>query len=93
MTTNSVNSIVCKIKKEFPCEAISEPICAEIRKALSRGVMPIFNDIDCCCSLGERSKRCFISKEIIEMRMYALGFTKMYEEIIEPDLDEEGEWN
>lgn len=93
MTTYSVNSIVCKVKKAFPCEAISEPICVEIRNALSRGVMPKFSDVECNCIKDERAKRCAISTKAIEMRLYAIGVINMCEAMMEAEPDEEGEWN
>lgn len=93
MTTYSVNSIVCKVKKAFPCEAISEPICVEIRSAISHGVMPEFSDVECSCFYEKRIKKCTISKQLIETRLYALGITKMCEAMVKPELAEEGEWN
>lgn len=93
MTTYSVNSIVCKIKNAFPCEAISEPICEEVCKALSCGIMPKFEDVECSCTFNKRAKTCIITGKSIETRMRVLGITEMCKDMIRSDPNEEGEWN
>lgn len=92
MTNYSVNSIVNKIKKAFPCEAISEPICAEVKRAISSGVMPKFNDVECTCIKDKKSKKCNVSTKFIETKLYALGVVEMCQAMVKPELVEEGEY-
>lgn len=92
MTICSEKSIMIKIRKEFPCEAISEPICVEAHRVLTDGNIPKFETVTCECFNGDRRKVCHVSKSYIEDKLRELGLYEMRAEIIKGDPDEEGEW-
>ena len=92
MTICSEKSIMWKIRREFPCEAISEPICAEAHRVLTCGIMPKFSAITCECFTGSKRKVCIFSKAYIEGKLHEVGLYEMCAELMKGDPDEEGEW-
>lgn len=92
MHTYREQNIKYRIKKTFPCEAVNEPICSEIARALTSGNIPEFQAVKCRCVSGNVEKRCNFSKEYIEEKMREIGIENMIKENVEADPDEEGEW-
>lgn len=92
MTTCSESAIMWKIRKTFECEAVSEPICNEVSRAIILGTMPKFDDIKCECVSGDEKQVCRLAGDYIEGKMQVAGILKMIEELVNPDPNEEGEW-
>ncbi len=90
--TTACLTIMREIRKLFPCEGLSEPICDEVYRAITHGEKPQFEPVRCTCTKDGERTVCRYSQNKLENLMEEAGILYKIDELIELDKSEEGEW-